>query len=115
GSTIGERKGGAEADLAQLYRRQSVKYSLGDPLAQARRQTDVGLGAFRGGGMEQQAVVQHGLDILVMHFLGDVDVELRVDVQRLGGTQLMFQDTNACIQGELAEEDASGGHKRMAL
>src|SRR5690606_31975532 len=99
----------------QLHQRELIEYALDHTFAQGFQQIDVRLGAFVDDGIAQQTVVQYGLDILVVHFLGNVDVELCVDVQRLGSTQFMLQNTNACVQGELAKEDASGGHKGMAL
>jgi hypothetical protein len=46
-----------------------------------------------------------------MNLLCYINVELGIDVQRLSGAQLVFQDANPCVERKLAKEDSSCVHK----
>src|SRR5690606_21959506 len=86
-----------------------------DLLGKGFQQVYVLAGAFVDDGIAQLAVIKHRVDVIVPHLLRDIDVELRVDVQWLGGPQFVFQDPNAGVQCELLKDDASGGHVQSSI
>src|SRR5690606_23875883 len=59
----------------------------------------------------QFAVIQHGLDVIVLHFFGNFHIEFCIDMQRLCGAQFVFKDADACIQGELFKNNTAGEHR----
>ncbi len=64
-------------------------------------------------GLAQTAVVQHALDVVIVHTARDVDVELGVDVQRLCGAAFVFEDANAGVQGKARNEDTASRHNEL--
>lgn len=72
----------------------------GDLFHQGFDQVHVRLGAFLDDGLAQAAIVQHAVDIVVVDRALDVDVELGIDVQRLGGAAFVFEDADAGVERE---------------
>src|SRR3546814_3945362 len=79
----------AVADLQAPNVRKLVEKPIGDAFAQGFKQVDVGRRAFADEGAAQLPVVQYGLYVLVVELMRYIDIEFGVDVQRLGGAQLV--------------------------
>src|SRR3546814_13879926 len=98
----------AVADLQAPNVRKLVEKPIGDAFAQGFKQVDVGLRAFADDGAAQLPVVQYGLYVLVVDLMRYIDIEFGVDVQRLGGAQLVLQNTDAGVKGKRSEERRVG-------
>ena len=60
--------------------------------------------------IDQVLIFLGGLDIQIIDRLVNVDVQFHVDVQGLGGLQLVFKNADMGIQGELRKVDPAGKH-----
>src|SRR5690606_6507964 len=100
----------ADTDFNPLYFGKLAKQPFDHTFYQGLKQIDVRLGALLHDGFAQQAVVQDGVDVLVMNRLANLDVELGVDVQGLGGAKFVLENADAGVQRQLRKKYASCGH-----
>src|SRR5690606_658174 len=108
-----QRLADADADLPDFGEIvEDTRYQL---LCQRFQQVHMFACAFVYDRMAQFAVVQHCLDVVVLHLLRNFHIEFGIDVQGLCGPQFVFQDADSGIQGELFKNNASGEHVKSVL